>query len=158
MPWSPAPRRSSRSTPWAMSGDCPCSVVTTLTWSVNRYSLFVYPTWRIVSRTIASTSTSALVVTSPITWTKSRHAVVSMAARVYSSCDSIESSMESEIWSHSLSGCAGVTHSLVKHLVMGRPPRDKGMTHFWPTSYQEISWIRIVDKGRTNVMKIHHEL
>src|SRR6202142_1453774 len=67
-----------------------------------------------VLRTIASTSTQALVVISPATITTPVLTSVSQATRPRGSASMIASRIASEIWSATLSGCPSETDSDVK--------------------------------------------
>src|SRR5450756_1704905 len=59
-------------------------------------------------------SSSACVVTSPITTHSPLVMAVSQATRAWGSCASIPSSTASETWSQTLSGCPSVTDSEVR--------------------------------------------
>ena len=81
---------------------------------------------RTVLRTSASTSTQALVVTSPATMTTPVLTRVSQATRPRGSAARIASSTASEIWSATLSGCPSDTDSEVNEkllLIMSNPFR-----------------------------------
>src|ERR1700736_1688575 len=69
---------------------------------------------RIVSRMVRWMSSSAWVVTSPMTTHKPLVIAVSQATRALGSCPSIPSSTESETWSQTLSGWPSVTDSEVR--------------------------------------------
>src|SRR6201992_1115050 len=71
-----------------------------------------------VLRTKASTSTQALVVTSPATMTTPVLTSVSQATRPRGSAARMASSTASEIWSATLSGCPSDTDSDVKENVL----------------------------------------
>src|SRR6202044_940259 len=77
-----------------------------------------------VLRTNASTSTHALVVTSPATITTPVLTMVSQATRPRGSAAKMASSTASEIWSATLSGCPSETDSEVneKLLLMRQIP------------------------------------
>src|SRR5450759_595064 len=67
----------------------------------------------IVSRMVRWMSSSACVVTSPITMHRPLVMAVSQATRAWGSWASIPSRTESETWSQTLSGCPSVTDSEV---------------------------------------------
>ena len=71
-----------------------------------------------VLRTSASTSTQALVVTSPATMTTPVLTSVSQATRPRGSAVRIASSTASEIWSATLSGWPSETDSEVKEKIL----------------------------------------
>src|SRR5580692_1415618 len=79
-----------------------------------------------VLRTMASTSTQALVVTSPATMTTPVLTRVSQATRPRGSAARMASRTASEIWSATLSGCPSETDSEVNEkllLMMSNPFR-----------------------------------
>src|SRR5216684_5421779 len=67
-----------------------------------------------VSRIVRWISSSACVVTSPITTHRPLVIAVSQATRAWGSWASIPSRTASETWSHTLSGCPSVTDSDVR--------------------------------------------
>ncbi len=69
---------------------------------------------RMVSRIVLEMSTSADVVTSPMTTQSSLVMAVSQATRAALSCASMPSRMASETWSQTLSGWPSVTDSEVR--------------------------------------------
>ena len=77
-------------------------------------SSVVYPICFNVSETIVSYSTSAVVVISPETIAWPWVIIVSHATLAFLSWSRIASKMESDILSHTLSGCPSVTDSDVK--------------------------------------------
>src|SRR5712671_6656681 len=97
---------------------------------------------RIVSRMVRWMSSSAWVVTSPMTTHSPFVIAVSQATRACGSCASIPSSTESETWSQTLSGWPSVTDSEVRrndgdslkevdttvedHIGPDRPSREQG--------------------------------
>src|ERR1700722_16488126 len=88
-----------------MSGDClPMILSTPQLAPSNPMSEVSYPISSTVLRTMASTSTHALVVTSPATITTPVLTSVSQATRPFGSAARMAPSTASEIWSATLSG------------------------------------------------------
>ena len=79
------------------------------------YSGLSYPVSAMARRAIDAISAYAFVVISPVTNTIPIVAIVSHATRESLSCDRSESSTESDILSHTLSGCPSVTDSDVNN-------------------------------------------
>src|SRR5882672_484462 len=108
-----------------MSGDClPMILSTPQLAPSNPMSEVSYPMSSTVLRTMASTSTQALVVTSPATITTPVLTRVSQATRPFGSAARMASSTASEIWSATLSGWPSETDSEVneKLLLMRQIP------------------------------------
>src|SRR6266581_6084686 len=74
----------------------------------------MYPTCSMVLRTTAGISIQAEVVISPATSTSPVVVAASQATLARGSWAKMASSIPSDIWSQSLSGCPSVTDSLVK--------------------------------------------
>src|SRR6202046_305160 len=102
-----------------MSGDClPMILSTPQLAPSNPMSEVSYPISSTVLRTMASTSTQALVVTSPATITTPVLTSVSQATRPFGSAARMASSTASEIWSATLSGWPSETDSEVKEKLL----------------------------------------
>src|SRR5438477_12796417 len=87
-------------------------------------------------------SSSAWVVTSPMTTHRPLVMAVSHATRAWGSCASIPSSTASETWSQILSGCPSVTDSDVRRNdrdelkdVVTKPDDNRRLTRAWDASY-----------------------
>src|SRR5271167_2375403 len=127
-----------------MSGDCLPMILSTPQLAPSKpMSEVLYPISSTVLRTRASTSTQALVVTSPATITTPVLTRVSQATRPRGSAARMASSTASEIWSATLSGWPSETDSDVKEkLLLIEIPQDLSEIFLVPPL--EISWCEFI--------------